>query len=110
MNRKTLTEFQLLSVQQTLKKLLFGDTFYISDLDGLAKLLGAEVGGDDYQALRGLHCMKWAEMPTQLREQARRKVVELLGLDLPIAEEIRPPAPENSEPQVLRPRLSFWKR
>ena len=110
MNRKTLTEFQLLSVQQTLKKLLFGDTFYISDLDGLAKLLGAEVGGDDYQALRGLHCMKWAEMPTQLREQARRKVVELLGLDLPMADEIKTSSSDNSEAQVLRPRLSFWKR
>lgn len=76
----TLTPFQAAAANLTLAKILNGDNFYVSDLDGLAKLIGIQLGGKDYDALRGMHCMKWAEIPEPTRTQAKEKIIELLGL------------------------------
>lgn len=104
-----LTQFQAQAASIALHKMLHGGTFYINDFDALAKLIGRDVGGRDYEALRGLHCMKWADIPEPLRTQAREKVVELLG--------IQPPPIEAEKPEVQQPqpeargglRLAFWK-
>lgn len=104
-----LTQFQAQAASIALHKLLYGDTFYISDLDGLAKLLGVQTGGPDYQALRGLHCMKWAELPEPLRTQAREKAVELLGLP-PLVIEGKKVEPKEADRQPERKlKLAFWK-
>ena len=105
-----LTDFQARAAGIALHKLLHGTTFYINDLDNLAKLIGQEVGGRDYEALRGLHCMKWADMPEPLRTQARDKVIELLGITPPPIE--AEPATPQPAPQIEASpglRLAFWR-
>jgi hypothetical protein len=101
-----LTSFQAQAANIALNKLLCGDNFYISDLDAIAKLIGAELGGKDYQAVRLLHCVKWAEMPHDIRQQAREKIVEMLGLPPSIinAEKV-----EQAARQPTKLRLAFWK-
>ena len=104
-----LTQFQAQAASITLHNLLYGGNFYISDLDKLAKLIGKEIGGRDYDALHGMHCMKWAEIPEPLRTQAREKVVELLGLP-PLVIEGEKAAPEDAHKEPERKlRLAFWK-
>ncbi len=105
-----LTQFQAQAASITLHKLLYGDNFYISDLNELAKLIGKEIGGRDYDALHGMHCMKWAEIPEPLRTQAREKVVELLGLPPIVIEAKKMPDIPQPEPESRgKLRLAFWK-
>lgn len=104
-----LTQFQAQAASITLHKLLTGDTFYVSDLDKLAKLIGVQLGGKDYDALHGMHCMKWMDIPEPLRTQAREKVVELLGLP-PLVIEGEKSAPKEADKEPGRKlRLAFWK-
>lgn len=105
-----LTEFQAHAAGIALHKLINGDNFYISDLDKLAKLIGKQLGGRDYDALSGMHCMKWAEIPEPLRTQAREKIVELLGLPPAVIEAKKvEPAPEPKAEPEKKLRLAFWK-
>jgi hypothetical protein len=104
-----LTAFQTQAANMALHKLLNGRTFYLSDFNGLAKLIGVQLGGADYQALSGLHCMEWADMPEQLRTQAKEKIVELLGLPPMVmeAEKTSPKQPPQEQAQKLK--LAFWR-
>jgi len=105
-----LTQFQAQAANITLHKLLTGDHFYISDLDKLAKLIGVQLGGKDYEALHGMHCMRWAEIPEPLRTQAREKVIELLGLPPPAIEaQKKPDIPQPGHESRNGLRLAFWK-
>ena len=90
-----LTAFQAQAANIALHKILHGTHFSICDLDKLAKLIGVPLGGKDYEALNGLHCVNWMDMPEGLRTQAREKVVELLGLPPLIIE--HPPQPPQQE-------------
>jgi hypothetical protein len=104
-----LTQFQAQAATVALNKLLYGQHFSICDLDKLGKLLGVELGGKDYEAMHGLHCVNWGDMPAQLRTQAREKVVELLGLP-PLVIEGEKAAPEAAHKEPERKlRLAFWK-
>ena len=104
-----LTQFQAQAANITLHKLLYGDTFYVSDMAGLAKLIGVQLGGRDFDALHGMHCMRWAEMPEPLRTQAREKIVELLGLPPLVIDAQKTPQKEPTA-EFARPiRLAFWR-
>lgn len=103
-----LTQFQAQAAGIALHKMLLGHHFSICDLDSLAKLVGVELGGKDYQALRGLHCMNWADIPEPLRTQAREKIVELLGLPPMIIEGEKATQQQPSNKPKLR--LAFWKK
>ena len=104
-----LTQFQAQAANAALQKLLYGTNFYISDMRDLAKLIGVELGGKDYDALYGLHCMRWGDMPEPLRTQAREKVIELLGLPPILADAIRKPPTIVTE-EVKKPLLSIFRR
>ena len=105
-----LTQFQAQAANIALHKLLCGSNFYISDFDALAKLIGKEVGGRDYEALRGLHCMTWAEIPDPFRSQTREKIVELLGLPPMVIEgEKSAPGEKTRREPERKLRLAFWK-
>lgn len=102
-----LTQFQAQAANVALNTLLSGRSFSICDLDSIAKLIGVELGGRDYQALRVLHCVSWADMPEPLRQQTREKVVEILGLPPVIIEgEKVESAPTHKSPKL---KLAFWK-
>lgn len=98
-----LTQFQAQAANIALHKLLYGDNFYISDLNHLAKLIGREVGGKDYEALYGLHCTKWADIPEPLRPT---KFVEprmvCCGMEVPNGD--KHGCPNCNGEKVARPR------
>lgn len=104
-----LTNFQAQAANLALHNLLHGRHFSICDLDKLAKLIGVQLGGKDYEALHGLHCVNWADMPEPLRTQAKEKVVELLGLPPLVidARKVEPREPAKEPERKLR--LAFWK-
>lgn len=106
-----LSEFQAQAAGVALHKLLYGSSFYISDFDALAKLLGKEVekASLDYQALHGLHCISWSDMPEAMRARTREKVCELLGVPLRIFEgEASKEASASAGRAGLR--LAFWRK
>lgn len=125
----SLTPFQQAAALVALRDaLLVSPHFSIIDVDNLARLLGREIGGRDYDALRALHCVKWGDMPPPLRTEVRAKVVELLGLPESALTAAAPPrdiTPPGNWPQreaaaasdgtdapaARKPlRLAFWKR
>lgn len=88
---KALNEFHLAAVKHAADHMLYKSKWFcIIDFDTIAKMLGSEVGGNDYQALRLMHCKHWADMDPQLREQIRTtamrqlsNIPERLELDVP---------------------------
>jgi hypothetical protein len=104
-----LTEFQAQAANMALKKTLSGRHFSICDFDALAKSIGVQVGGPDYNALRNLHCVDWAEMSPPMRQMAQEKIVELLGLP-PMVMEMEKSEPEpKHQPEQPRMKLAFWR-
>lgn len=106
-----LTKFQQLAARQGIAKLLYGETFYTSDVSKLAELLGRQLGGSDWVAMQPLHCVKWGSMDPELRRMLREKVLEVLGLPeqtIDIVEQVQPK--EKSSEPTNRPHLAFWKR
>ncbi len=79
-----LTEFQQRACAVALVKMLQCKHFDICALDAIAKTMGVQSGlaGRDYAALRGLHCVDWADMGPDLARMTREKCFELLGLPL----------------------------
>ena len=69
-----LTEFQQRAAALAVVKMLNGKHFSVSDLDAVAKTIGreAQMAGKDYAALRGLHCVDWADMGPDLARMTRR--------------------------------------
>jgi hypothetical protein len=108
---ENLTEFQAQAAGIALHNLLYKGHFSICDLDKIAKLIGKEVGGKDYEALSAMHCVNWADMPEHLRQQAREKIVELLGLPPLVIEGEKAKTEQAPEPEHgSKLRLAFWKK
>lgn len=107
-----LTEFQQRACAVAVVKMLQGKHFSICDLDALGKAMGREqaMAGRDYAALRGLHCVDWADMGPDLARLTREKCLELLGLPVQTIDMIEPerPAEKPTEP-AKRLRLAFWR-
>lgn len=107
-----LTEFQQRASALAVVKMLHGKTFSICDLDAIATTMGRKpaMAGTDYAALRGLHCVDWADMGPELARMTREKCLELLGLPLQTIEMIQPVSKsEKTVEPATRLRLAFWK-
>ena len=109
-----LTEFQSRAATVAVVKMLGGKHFSICDLDALADTLGRKpyMAGVDYAALRGIHCVDWADMGPELAQLTREKCLELLGLPSTVVEMIKPVQSHKPEPKhepAKRLRLAFWK-
>lgn len=110
-----MTEFQQRAAAVALMKLLNCKHFSVSDLQSIAKTMGREsaLGGRDLDALRGLHCVDYADMGRELATMVREKCCEMLGLPQTVIEMARETPRETSEPAhepANRLRLAFWKR
>jgi hypothetical protein len=90
---RPLTDFQAQCAAAGVLKLLNARHFSICDLDALAKLIDVQLGGADYNALRAVHCIDYADMSTALRLQVREKCLELLGLPPQTLDVVQPTAP-----------------
>jgi hypothetical protein len=106
-----LSEFQQRAV--AVVKMLGNKQFSICELDAIAKTLGRQdhCAGRDYSALRGLHCVDWADMGPELARMTRQKCIEILGLTPQIIDNFEPAAePAKPQERAHRLRLAFWKR
>lgn len=76
------TEFRKLAVASGLLQMFRGRYFNICTLDAAAKALCVErrLAGPDYDALRALHCVDWADMPPDLPPMVRQQCLEFLQL------------------------------
>lgn len=78
-----LTAFQADAAAAAARKMFAGSMFLVGDLDSLARLLGRDLSGKDYEALRALNCAKWASFSDDMRTRVQDKCLELLALELP---------------------------
>lgn len=99
-----LTEFQAMAASAGLQKLLYGETFYVSDLKKLMEMMCKTVPPDmvDLRGLELLHCVKYGDMPMQLRQQVREKVLEILGLPPTILDQAAE-VPQQGTPEEVAP-------
>lgn len=107
-----LTEFQQRACAVAVVKMLHGKHFSICDLDTISKTMGREqaMAGRDYAALRGLHCVDWADMGPELARMTREKCLDLLGLPAETIDMVQPAtAAERPSEPAKRLRLAFWR-
>lgn len=107
-----ISEFQRRAAAAATTKMLTGKHFSICDLDAIAVTIGRKsaLAGQDYAALRAVHCMDWADMGPDLARMVREKCLELLGLPPQVIEaEDGPTAQQQDAPAGRRVRLAFWK-
>ena len=108
-----LTEFQQRACSIGVVKMLSGTSFSICDLDALGKAMGRQqsMAGRDYEALRAVHCVAWADMGPELTTMVREKCFELLGLSQATIESVctRDRPSEKAHEPAKRLRLAFWR-
>lgn len=74
-----ITDFQKQAVILALKKMFNGSHFSICTIDTCLKVTGAVPPKADYDALHALHCVDWADMPREFRDQVFVKTLELFS-------------------------------
>lgn len=103
------TDFQLRATSTALDSMFRKQWFDITILDNVAKVLGRHVGGKDYDALRAVHCVNYADMHPDLRRMVRTKVLELLGVPPDIIDvDVEQPSAPQAQPESGRRWLSFF--
>jgi len=104
------SEFHSRAAAMALVVLFREKHFNICTLDAIARTIGrqASCAGRDYDALRAIHCVDWADMGPELTRMAREKCLEILGLPAQIVEEVKE---ETTEPKASGlVRLAFWRK
>lgn len=100
-NGVALTAFQRLGLETTMQIKLYRSSYFdLTALQSMAKALERSeyLAGTDYEVLRGLHCVAWADMGPGLTRMVREKAVEMLGMQLPeVQQEV-----EEVEPKPAR--------
>lgn len=107
-----LTEFQQRACAVGVVKMLSGSSFSICDLDALGKAQARQqaLAGRDYEALRAVHCVAWADMGPELTTMVKEKCFELLGLPSSAIDSIctRESPREKAHEPAKRLSLAFW--
>lgn len=78
-----MNEFHKAAAMQGLKDMLEGDHFSICDLRSALEITGGKLSTKDEAAFKLLHCVKWKDMPPELRQMTQLKILEVLN-DQPI--------------------------
>jgi hypothetical protein len=108
-----LSEFQQRACAVVVVKMLGGTSFSICDLDAIGKTMGRQsaLAGRDYEALRAVHCVAWADMGPELSLMVREKCLEMLGLPPHTIEALTPARrAEPAHEPASRLRLAFWRK
>jgi len=104
------TEFHQRSAAVALVNLFSKTHFDICALQSIAKVLGKEArcAGRDFDALRAVHCVDWADMGTDLARMVKEKTLEVLELPAQVIDAVDA---EQHKPKVVEKlRLAFWRR
>ena len=106
------TEFQQRAAALAIVKMLNHKHFDICTLDSIAKTLDVKgnMAGRDYDALRAVHCIDYADMGPELANMVRQKAVELLGIPDNIIDSVCTKEPEKPQQTANKLRLMFWKK
>lgn len=110
------TEFQQRAASLAIVKMFKEKHFSIVALDAIASTLGIKerCAGRDYDALRALHCMDWADMGHDMARMVREKCLEILALppqaiDIVATEVKEPKDKEPMHEKSTKLRLAFWR-
>lgn len=74
-----MTEFEKQSITMALKKMFQGSYFDICVVDKCLKIASAIPPSADYNALAALHCVQWADMSQDFRQQVFVKTLEMFS-------------------------------
>ncbi len=74
-------EFEQQAVMLALKKMFEGSHFSICTVDDCLKITGAIPPRKEYNALRALHCVDWADMAPDFRAAVFAKTLALFQHD-----------------------------
>jgi hypothetical protein len=69
-----------LSAETALNNMMSEPHFSICAIDAAAKVLGINAGGEAYDILRPLHCIKWDKIPPALRDAVPSLIEQCLGV------------------------------
>lgn len=109
MNSTPTTDFQAAAASAALVRMFTEKYFNICKLDAIAATIGRKqhLAGRDYEALRALHCMDWADMGTDLAHQTRAVCCQILGIPESHAGVTEPPAAHPMKAKEARSRFSL---
>lgn len=100
-------ELKALAAATILNKLLKNSFFNICDVDRAADVLGHNQHCEEYELLRGLHCVDYAKMPRALREKIPGLVQTCLGIES--VPEVFAPMRLDLEMFKEEPKQKSWK-
>jgi len=82
MTTPPITDFQALAASAGVLRMFREKHFSICTLDAVAAAIGRKehLAGRDYEALRAVHCMDWADMGPDLARQVREVCCRMLGI------------------------------
>lgn len=82
-NSQGVSQFHVLAAGVALKKAFSADYFDVQIIDQVCRTLGRDraISSQDYEALRSLHCMGWADMSKELKSRVQQKIIQAVGLD-----------------------------
>ena len=87
-----MTEFQRMAAITVLKQMFAGGHFSICTVDKVIQITGCiPPDPKDYQALSALHCVDWADMSQDLRNQVMLKTLQIFeqpGFDLELIDKV----------------------
>lgn len=74
-------EMKQMVAMTALNKMMVGGHFSICTIDSIAEMLGVDPKGDAYRMLRPLHCVNFADMPSELKARVPGLIKECLGVE-----------------------------
>lgn len=82
-NSQGVSQFHVLAAGAVLKKAFSANYFDVQIIDQVCRTLGRDraISSQDYEALRSLHCMGWADMSKELKSRVQQKIIQAIGLD-----------------------------
>ncbi len=109
MNSPPITDFQALAASAAIFRMFREKHFSICKLDAIAATIDRKqhLAGRDYEALRALHCMDWADMGTDLAHQTRAVCCQILGIPESYASEPEPHVTQPTKAKEARSMLSL---
>jgi hypothetical protein len=110
MTTPPITDFQAAAASAAVLRMFREKHFSICTLDAVAATVGRKehLAGRDYEALRAVHCMDWADMGPDLSTQVVAVCCRMLGIpEDQVAKAAEPHVPQPEPDKKARSILSL---